>query len=229
MKFSDIHAHFVYGMDDGAQTQSDMEAMLDAAWRDDVAKLIATPHITPGIQPFDNERFRRRLNEARSYCRRRGYAMELCAGAEVLYTPALAYYVRENPLPALDNSQRVLIEFANAISYAEIASAVTLLEEHGYIPVIAHVERYRALAGFNAYRLKKHSGALYQVNGHTLINKNGFFRDQWIHRWFCDQLIDFVASDCHSCNVRKTCMKSAYAVLVKRYGVAYADRLTGRF
>ena len=35
--FTDIHAHFVYGVDDGAQTRQDMEAMLDAAHADKVA------------------------------------------------------------------------------------------------------------------------------------------------------------------------------------------------
>ena len=29
--FTDYHAHFVYGVDDGAQTREEMYAMLDAA------------------------------------------------------------------------------------------------------------------------------------------------------------------------------------------------------
>ena len=36
MKFADVHSHFVYGVDDGAKTQEEMKAMLDAAWQDDV-------------------------------------------------------------------------------------------------------------------------------------------------------------------------------------------------
>ena len=66
MKFSDIHSHFVYGMDDGAQTVQDMEAMLDAAVADGVGCLIATPHMTPGVHPFNEERFWRHLFEART-------------------------------------------------------------------------------------------------------------------------------------------------------------------
>ena len=46
-----IHAHFVYGMDDGAKTREDMEAMLDAAYADGITSLVATPHMTPGIKP----------------------------------------------------------------------------------------------------------------------------------------------------------------------------------
>ncbi|MFR5854611.1 MAG: CpsB/CapC family capsule biosynthesis tyrosine phosphatase [Lachnospiraceae bacterium] len=43
MKFADVHSHFVYGVDDGAKTQEEMKAMLDAAWQDDVTTLVATP------------------------------------------------------------------------------------------------------------------------------------------------------------------------------------------
>lgn len=51
--FTDIHSHFVYGVDDGAKTRADMEAMLDAAYADGVTSLFATSHMTPGISPFD--------------------------------------------------------------------------------------------------------------------------------------------------------------------------------
>ena len=47
MGFTDLHSHFVYGVDDGARTRADMEAMLDAAYADGIVSMFATPHITP--------------------------------------------------------------------------------------------------------------------------------------------------------------------------------------
>ena len=47
--FTDYHAHFVYGVDDGAQTREEMYAMLDAAASDGVRHLFATSHSTPGM------------------------------------------------------------------------------------------------------------------------------------------------------------------------------------
>ena len=52
--FTDYHAHFVYGVDDGAQTREEMYAMLDAAAADGVRHLFATSHSTPGMV-FDIE------------------------------------------------------------------------------------------------------------------------------------------------------------------------------
>ncbi|HCJ59827.1 MAG TPA: protein tyrosine phosphatase, partial [Faecalibacterium sp.] len=48
--FTDYHAHFVYGVDDGAQTREEMYAMLDAAAADGVRHLFATSHSTPGME-----------------------------------------------------------------------------------------------------------------------------------------------------------------------------------
>ena len=53
--FTDYHAHFVYGVDDGAQTREEMYAMLDAAAADGVRHLFATSHSTPGMERFPQE------------------------------------------------------------------------------------------------------------------------------------------------------------------------------
>ena len=227
MKFSDIHSHFVYGMDDGAQTVQDMEAMLEATVADGVGCLIATPHMTPGVHPFHEERFWRHLSEARAYCQIRGYSLKLYGGAEILYTPALEHYISSHALPTLADSQNVLLEFASAIPFAEITAAVDLLERNAYVPILAHVERYKALSGLNIYRLKEQHSVLYQVNCSTVIDGEGLFKDMQLRRWFRDELIDYVASDSHNCQVRKTRMKNAYTILSKRFGVKYARRLVG--
>ena len=48
-RYTDIHAHFVYGMDDGAQTREEMCAMLDAAEEQFFASLTFGPVPTAGL------------------------------------------------------------------------------------------------------------------------------------------------------------------------------------
>ena len=227
MKFSDIHSHFVYGMDDGAQTMQDMEAMLDAAVADGVGSLIATPHMAPGVQPFNEERFWRHLLEARAYCQIQGYSLQLYGGAEILYTPALEHYMSSHALPTLANSQKVLLEFVPTISFAEITAAVDLLERNGYVPILAHMERYKALSGLNIYRLKEQSSVRYQVNCSAVVDEEGLLKDMQLRKWFQDELIDYVASDSHNCRPCKAGMKNAFTILSKRFGAEYAKRLVG--
>ena len=53
--FTDYHAHFVYGVDDGARTREEMFAMLDAAAADGVTRLFATSHSTPDVAAAEVE------------------------------------------------------------------------------------------------------------------------------------------------------------------------------
>ncbi|MGN0995910.1 MAG: CpsB/CapC family capsule biosynthesis tyrosine phosphatase [Candidatus Ventricola sp.] len=226
--YMDIHSHFVYGVDDGAQTQSDMEAMLDAAYADGIAFLFSTPHVTPGVYPFDKELYARHLEEARQYCRSRQYLMRLYAGAEVMYTPAIERYAVQRRLPTLGNTHRVLMEFTPEISYQEIEAAAQMLEEAGYRLVVAHMERYACLAhGQNARRLKQAHALSYQVNASTVIGGKGFLSDRRMRGWLREELIDFVACDAHDSRRRPFQMHAAYQALCAQCSRAYARRLTG--
>lgn len=226
--FTDIHAHFLYGLDDGAEDRGGMEAMLDAAHADGIASLFATPHVTPGIEPFDMARYQEHLEEARRYCRRKGYALRLYSGAEILYTPALEQYALNHRLPTLAGSDYVLIEFMPDISYRELELAAAHLERGGYIPVLAHVERYPCLySRKHAAALKERRNVRYQVNANTVLSSGGFFHRRILQGWFRCGLVDFVASDAHDCNRRPFRMRKAYDVLERLYGRDEAMRLTG--
>ena len=82
--FTDYHAHFVYGVDDGARTREEMFAMLDAAAADGVTRLFATALSTPGMEPFPRDVYQRHLDFARAYCAEKGYDLMLESGAELL-------------------------------------------------------------------------------------------------------------------------------------------------
>ena len=226
--FMDIHSHFGYGMDDGAQTRQDMENMLDAAFVDGVAFLFATPHVTPGLEPFDRDKFLRHLDEARMYCKVKGYRISLLSGAEVLYTQALDDYIRDHRLPTLYHSDYVLTEFVPDVSYEELEHAAAVLSHAGYAPILAHVERYDCLFhGKNLQKLKAAYDIRCQMNANTLLKGRGLLKDRRIWKWVKEDLIDFVASDAHDVRRRPPRMREAYRALQERVGDAYAKRLTG--
>ena len=110
--FTDYHAHFVYGVDDGARTREEMFAMLDAAAADGVTRLFATSHSTPGMEPFPLDVYQRHLDFARAYCAEKGYDLMLESGSELLYTPAAAYAAAEHSLITLGSTDWVLLERA---------------------------------------------------------------------------------------------------------------------
>lgn len=225
--FVDIHSHFVYGLDDGARTITEMETMLDAAHADGVVSLFATPHVTPGMKPFDAEKYESHLNQARRYCRDRGYNMQLFSGAEILYTPMLQQYCMEHRLPTLGDSEFVLMEFVPGVKLQELESALTLMKRNGYIPILAHIERYNCLyRGRTAAKLKERYNVRYQVNANTVLSDQGYFRTRKIRSWFENELVDFIASDAHNVQNRRTKLRKAFSTLKKQYG-QQAEQLMG--
>ena len=226
--FRDIHSHFVYGVDDGARERGDMELMLDAAYRDKVISLVATPHVTPGLRPFDEAAFSRHLAEARAYCQSCGYEMTLYAGAEILYTPAIQNYVSRRRLPTLGDSNAILMEFVPDVSFAEIQEALERMEHCGYLTVMAHVERYKCLfRGKNLKRIKDDFDVRCQMNCRTVYVKNGFWQEYCIGKWLKEGYIDCVSSDAHNMTSRPFGMKRAYRALCERVGKAEARRMAG--
>lgn len=199
--FTDYHAHFVYGVDDGARTREEMFAMLDAAAADGVTRLFATSHSTPGMEPFPRDVYQRHLDFARAYCAEKGYDLMLESGSELLYTPAAAYAAAEHSLVTLGGTDWVLL---------------------------AHIERYPRLARSGALpRLKEQYGIRCQVNAATVL-EGGFFQRRKLDRWLKDGLVDAISSDAHNCTTRATRMQAAYERLCGILGQPDADALTGR-
>ena len=132
--FTDYHAHFVYGVDDGAQTREEMYAMLDAAAADGVRHLFATSHSTPGMERFPQEVYDRHLALARAYCTQKGYDLKLEHGSELLYTPAAGYAAVQRQMLTLGDTGWVLLEFVPNITAKELETA--LQEITGAEPLI---------------------------------------------------------------------------------------------
>lgn len=228
--YLDIHSHFLYGIDDGAQTRFDMEVMLDAAHADGITSIFATPHVTPGLYPLNTDLVRVRLDEARAYCRLKRYQMDLYVGAEILFTPALERFAVEGQLPTLADSECILLEFVPDISYGEMESAIGVLERSGYDVIIAHIERYACLyRRNNAYRLKEKHEVRYQINCNSILKGRGLLKDHHIKKWLENEIIDFVATDSHDTEKRPSQMHVAHAALRQMYREAYADKLVGQF
>lgn len=225
----DVHHHLIYGMDDGAQTGQDMCRMIARAHLDGVQHIIATPHAEPGQQPFDYEKYLRRLGEAQRWIARQGYSVKLHPGCEVFYTDAAVRLLSEKRIPTMAGSDTVLVEFSPAAPYTLLKDAARRLQNAGYQPVFAHVERYRCL-GRTAHLRELHDEyhVLMQMNASTILNKLPFLRERWKIRALESGWIDLAATDAHNTTTRPCRMQACYHALHELLGRAQAEKLCWR-
>ena len=161
----DIHAHILPGVDDGAADWAEAEAMLQEAERQGIRCIIATPHYRPGQNRDVLAGMAEKLTQM---ARKIRPDMLVCLGQEVLYFEGLEKALRKGEVLPLAGSRYVLVEFAPSDPWRKLERAVRQLIQAGYIPVIAHWERYGCL--YEQGRLEEliRTGALIQMNYHSL-------------------------------------------------------------
>lgn len=224
---TDIHQHILWGMDDGPKTPEAMQKMLRAAHGQKIICLCATPHASPGIQPFDRALYDERLKEAQEYCDNNGLDIILLPGAEIAWTYQTVEALRRGAVPTLGNSEYALIELWEDVSWSEVRSAAEQLLRAGVVPVFAHVERYRCFRWLpgKAIALRQELGIGYQVNATTLLYPRKLSTRYFIMRMLRAKAIDAVASDAHGFPGRPLRMRRAYKALKERCGAEYAKKL----
>ena len=125
------------------------------------------------------------------------------------------------------NTQYALVEFSPDDSFDYILRSVESIASAGYVPVVAHVERYDSIKKpAQLSQLRRSCNALIQVNAGTVVRKHKFFRERYLHKIFSEGLVDFVSTDSHDLPGRSNKLKAACEKLTEEYGEDLARALT---
>ena len=141
-------------------------------------------------------------------------------------TLILMELLEEGKICTLADSQYVLVEFDPMTEYSYLRDGILKLDSYGYIPILAHTERYECLfqKKERLQRVKDHGG-LIQVNAASF--QGGMFdemakRAKYIMK---NDLLDFVGTDAHSTGKRKPAMKDTASYLCKKLGKEKAEEI----
>ena len=217
--YTDIHSHVIWGVDDGAEEKAETFRMLQEAAADGIGRIICTPHVTPGVYEFPEKVFREHFAEAEEYIRREGLPLKLYVGAEILYTDNTPRLLREGRVATMAGTKYAMIEFSPTDSLKHISDALQKVAGSGFIPIIAHMERYPAIRKTDQVKeLKSHFRAMVQINARSLTRKQPLLRRKFFDALFQEALVDFVATDTHAAAGRETCMTAGMKALAEKYG-----------
>lgn len=220
----DIHCHLLYGVDDGPPDLEQSMRMLREAHKQGITDVILTPHYRRGMFKFDKEKVLNHMSELASYAREVG--VELYIGTEIHVNSDILDYLREGRVCTLAGSEYVLTEYEYSTEYSYIFKRTHELLRNGYIPVIAHVERYECLVK-EIKRLDElqEIGALIQCNAQAILGDEGFATKQFCKKALKKGWVDFVASDSHDMKHRACYLKDAYQYISNKYGEKLAEKL----
>ena len=226
-QFTDIHHHLMYGIDDGAKNQKRMYEMLELAAADGITRILATSHMTPGVYEFDEAQYQKSLEEARAYIDQEDLNIQIDTGVEVLYTDFTASFLREGRIHTLAGTNRVLVEFSPDVRFERFKDALEQISYAGYVPVVAHVERYNCVTDNlkRALRTREELGAFYQMNCSTVLEAQGIFGNRFARKILKERGIDAIATDAHNVSSRRVHMREAYEAVRRTFSENYANHL----
>lgn len=224
----DIHCHICFGSDDGAENLETAVEMVGIAYEHSVDGIVATPHSNvPGsYYNYWDETLHEKIRQLRAELREREIPVEIYTGQEIFCTDQTVSLLGGGQLITLNHSRYPLVEF-DFYEYSDsVYSKLRALTAEGYVPIVAHPERYAFVAEEDAavYRLKE-IGCLLQVNKGSLegrFGRDAFFVSQ---RMMEHRLADVVASDAHSPYMRTPDMLNAHELICEEYSYRYADFL----
>jgi len=216
----DIHCHILPGVDDGARDESSTDRMLRIAASEGIDIIVATPHFAYGREKEEVEEIKRKYAEVRTWWKKRGPEKEMYLGNELFYSEGVIEALEEGYAITMNGTRYVLVEFPIYAEFSYVQKAIQKLQYAGYIPIIAHVERYEHLQKKGVLKELAHMGAYMQVNASTILGKHGIMAKHHVMQMLRQGLIHFVATDAHSSRERRPEIKQCAAYLEKKLGVS---------
>lgn len=225
-KLVDLHCHILPYVDDGALRTEESEVLLDMLFRQGVRVLCATPHLRKGMFETSDEEIRTQFSELQKLVLEKGYPMRLFLSREYHCDALFRERLQAGRVLPMGEGNSLLIEFSHLHSYDAMRAWVSEARDLGYRPLIAHAERYPALAG-SPERVSAliDLGARIQINAGSVLRREGFHQASWSRRLLKEALVHVVASDSHDPIDRPPELEACAAYLRKKVGESYMQAL----
>lgn len=194
---TDLHSHFIPGIDDGAKTIEDSLELIGAMEKMGYTKVITTPHIMSDYYRNTPEIILGGLDLVRNALAKSGSKMQIEAAAEYYIDFDFQEKIKEKKLLTFGNNY-VLFEMP-FIGEPQILNTVIFdMQMAGYKPVLAHVERYQFWhKDYEKIQSMKDKGVLLQLNINSL---SGYYSPQvrkLAEKMIDENMFDVLGSDCH--------------------------------
>ena len=198
------------GVDDGSPSLEESVTLAKVALQDGIRTIVATPHWSPPAYAGSVSETKARVAALQAELTRRGLALELLTGSEVLVEPETTRLYASGRISSLNGSRYLLVEFPPNLvpSYAE--RVLFELQLQKAVPVIAHPERNLEIARDPRIleRLVQR-GVLAQVTAGSLMGAYGKQTMRAAEVLVKRRLVQVIASDAHSAHSRPPLLTEA--------------------
>ena len=143
---TDTHCHILYGVDDGSVSIEESIELLKTMKEVGFDNIIMTPHYIENTNycSLNTEKLSK-LEILREEVKKQNIDINLYLGNEIFINDHIAEGIKENRIYTLNGSKYLLFELPFHNRILNLLDIVYELKVAGFIPVLAHPERYDKL------------------------------------------------------------------------------------
>lgn len=224
-KLMDIHTHILPGVDDGAKDMQEALQLVRMARENNTWGIVLTPHYR-APHKMDADLLYKRFCLFRKAVHKEMPQMQVYLGCEIRYQSGIPQMLKEHQLLPMYHSRYILLEFTSTAFATQILSAARECVGHGFIPIIAHIERCDAFRNDpQLLSQMQELGVLLQMNADSVMGKLGLRIKRYCQKMLEGKYVHFIASDAHDETHRPPLLKECYQHISEKYGEDYARKL----
>lgn len=210
----DFHTHILQEVDDGSCDLQTSISMIKNEIKQGVDQIVCTPHYRKGIFETPVEIIKEKFNTLKQAVKNENLPVELFLGMEIFYDDNFFENLDNGRYLTINDTKYILIEF-HYNKYTEISEICFKLRVRGYIPIVAHVERYAYLKKIEDYAEIVSCGGKLTVNAEAILGRNGLFEKLHCKKLIQNGLIQMITSDSH--HNRKLCFLKAFEYVDRKF------------
>ncbi len=217
--YFDTHCHILPGVDDGAHDMDETRRMLLTSYEEGIRIITATPHYIAGKSNIPVNKLKAIFEEVKLVAEEATEGIQIILGNELFYNLGLIDALKKGDALTIDDTRYILVEFLPSASYHEIRVGLNHCTFAGYIPILAHVERYQCLVkdAILVGELIK-LGAYIQVNISSVIGTIIDPKIKFCQKLFKNEWVHFLGTDAHGSKERVPRARAAVRFLRQKYG-----------
>lgn len=220
----DLHTHILPGIDDGADSWDEALTMAMIAVDSGTQGIVATSH--GNLSDLTIAEYAQTFFEFQERLKKDKIPLMVYPGMEIFMTPEAADKIENQKLLTINNSRYTLVEFDFGEELWMVNQCLDPLKKAGYIPIIAHPERYDFVQRNPEVVYEWiECGYVIQANKGSFLGSFGRRVQNVAMSLLNHNLIHLIASDAHGMDYRTPDMKITVDFLTDYFSEEKLDLL----
>lgn len=226
---TDTHSHILFGIDDGSINPEESLRLLKRMAEIGFTDIILTPHYIESTEySANNEEKTKRFLYLKEAVKQNNINISLHLGNEIFIHNDILSSINNGLIFGLNQSNYLLIELPFHNQIINLEDMIYELQIQGYIPVIAHPERYTYFQE-NPKLIEplKEMGVLFQCNYSSILGYYHKEAEKLMKYLLKKEYVDFLGTDIH--HINKTYVIDNYPKIkksiIKITGPKYYDQI----